>query len=76
MFLKTQKLVQDKITDDYLLVSFYFETTQIESLTPYIGEDDVEYTCIVFKSGDEVIVDNDIDELVIMLDVGVPFSIN
>ena len=76
MFLKTQKLVQDKITDDYLLVSFYFETTQIESLTPYIGEDDVEYTCIVFKSGDEAIVDNDIDELVIMLDVGVPFSIN
>jgi len=76
MFLKTQKLVQDKLTDGYLLVSFYFETTQIESLTPYIGEDDVEYTCIVFKSGDEVIVDNDIEELVAMLDVGIPFSIN
>jgi len=76
MFLKTQKLVQDKITDGYLLLPFWFESTQIESLTPYIGEDDIEYTCIVFKSGDEVIVDNDIEELVILLDAGVPFSIN
>jgi hypothetical protein len=76
MFLKTQKLLKDEITDGFVLVSFWFESTQIESLTPYIGEDDIEYTCIGFKSGDEVIVDNDIEELVAMLHVGVPFSIN
>lgn len=76
MFLKTQKLAQNKLTDGYILVPFYFESTQIESLTLYLGEDDVEYTCIVFKSGDEAIVDNDIEVLVAMLDIGVPFSIN
>ncbi len=52
MFLKTQKLAQDKVTGKYILVPFYFESTQIELLTPYIGEDDIEYACIVFKSGD------------------------
>jgi hypothetical protein len=76
MFLKTQKLIQHKITEEYLLVPFYFETTQIESLTPYLGKDDIEYTCIVFKSGDEAIVDNDTDMLAAILDIGTPFSNN
>ena len=76
MFLKTQKLVIDKISGKYELLPFYFETTQIESMSPYIADNDIEYTSIIFKSGFDCVVDNDIEALVLLLDIGMPFSIN